>query len=236
MSVVFTTITVGTNPEYADELFYAENMHADEHRVQQLFLVRAVSSSMLLVAGCNPDSFVPTNACWQKHSAVMQFTHLHGTALRHCSLLHSPKGVLARRCWAPRGGGTILAHEYCARLDERGAQQQVVRLCCEARGDLHVQLLPKISPPTDPDHDSDPVQRAVPQEAPDVGIPVHERSLKSGEVKACMLSGLYVMIMLVDKSKLGDPWPWSSSPESSPALVGAKPSYTGASLVCTWLG
>ena len=40
MSVVFTTITVGTNPEYADELFYAENMHADETRVQQLFLVR----------------------------------------------------------------------------------------------------------------------------------------------------------------------------------------------------
>jgi len=43
MSVVFTTITVGTNPEYADELFYAENMHADEHRVQQLFLVRVMS-------------------------------------------------------------------------------------------------------------------------------------------------------------------------------------------------
>ena len=41
MSVVFTTITVGTNPEYADELFYAENMHADEKRVQQLFLVRS---------------------------------------------------------------------------------------------------------------------------------------------------------------------------------------------------
>jgi len=60
-----------------------------------------------------------------------------------------------------------------------------------------------------------------------VGIPVHERSLKSGEVKACMLSGLYVMIMLVDKSKLGDPWPWS--PDSCPALTGAKPSYTGAS-------
>ena len=51
MSVVFTTITVGTNPEYADELFYAENMHADEHRVQQLFLVRAMSLSTLLAAG-----------------------------------------------------------------------------------------------------------------------------------------------------------------------------------------
>ena len=59
-----------------------------------------------------------------------------------------------------------------------------------------------------------------------MGIPVHERSLKSGEVKACMLSGLYVMIMLVDKSKLGDPWPWSA--EHCPALYGAKPSYTGA--------
>ena len=63
------------------------------------------------------------------------------------------------------------------------------------------------------------------QEAPDVGIPVHERSLKSAEVKACMLSGLYVMIMLVDKSKLGAPWPWS--PDSA-ALYGTKPSYTGA--------
>ena len=61
-----------------------------------------------------------------------------------------------------------------------------------------------------------------------MGIPVHERSLKSGEVKACMLSGLYVMIMLVDKSKLGDPWPWS--PETCPALIGAKPSYTGVLL------
>ena len=55
MSVVFTTITVGTNPEYADELFYAENMHADEKRVQQLFLVRCSphgdfdSTSMLII-------------------------------------------------------------------------------------------------------------------------------------------------------------------------------------------
>jgi len=56
MSVVFTTITVGTNPEYADELFYAENMHADEHRVQQLFLVRVASA--LKLRGC---PFVPTH-------------------------------------------------------------------------------------------------------------------------------------------------------------------------------
>ena len=72
-----------------------------------------------------------------------------------------------------------------------------------------------------------------PQEAPDVGIPVHERSLKSAEVKACMLSGLYVMIMLVDKSRLGGPWPWS--PDACPALYETKASYTGAVQVASRL-
>lgn len=41
MGVVFLTTMVGANPEYANELFYAENMAADEQRVQILFQVRA---------------------------------------------------------------------------------------------------------------------------------------------------------------------------------------------------
>lgn len=38
--VVLTTITIGANPEYASETFYAENMEEDEARVERLFRVR----------------------------------------------------------------------------------------------------------------------------------------------------------------------------------------------------
>ena len=40
MEVVFTTITLGTNQAFCGEDYYAENMAADEARVQQLFKVR----------------------------------------------------------------------------------------------------------------------------------------------------------------------------------------------------
>ena len=40
MGVVFLTTMVGANPEYANELFYAENMAADEERVHILFQAR----------------------------------------------------------------------------------------------------------------------------------------------------------------------------------------------------
>ena len=35
--VIFLTITVGTNPEYASERFYARNIHSDKFRVERLF-------------------------------------------------------------------------------------------------------------------------------------------------------------------------------------------------------
>lgn len=99
MGVVFLTTMLGANPEYTNELFYAENMATDEHRVQRLF-----------------------------------------------------------------------------------------------------------------------------QEAPQVGIPVHQRSLASAEVKACMMSGLYLMIMLVDKARLGSWLPWA--PDCA-AAAAAQPDLTG---------
>lgn len=40
MEVVFCTITLGANPAFSSEAFYAENMPEDEARVQQLFNVR----------------------------------------------------------------------------------------------------------------------------------------------------------------------------------------------------
>lgn len=104
LGVVFLTTMLGANPEYANELFYAENMATDEHRVQRLF-----------------------------------------------------------------------------------------------------------------------------QEAPQVGIPVHQRSLKSAEVKACMMSGLYLMIMLVDKVRLGAWEPWAVDPYGGHSIK--KPSYTGHYIV-----
>lgn len=61
------------------------------------------------------------------------------------------------------------------------------------------------------------------QEAPAAGIPVHQRSLGSAEVKACMMSNLYLMLMLVDKSKLCS---WSSAWGNS--AYSDKHSYTGA--------
>ncbi len=39
MEVVFCTITLGANPAFSSEAFYAENMPEDEARVQQLFNV-----------------------------------------------------------------------------------------------------------------------------------------------------------------------------------------------------
>lgn len=41
MEVVFCTITLGANPAFSSEAFYAENMPEDEARVQQLFNVRS---------------------------------------------------------------------------------------------------------------------------------------------------------------------------------------------------
>jgi Guanylylate cyclase len=40
MEVVFCTITLGANPAFSSEAFYAENMPEDEARVQRLFNVR----------------------------------------------------------------------------------------------------------------------------------------------------------------------------------------------------
>lgn len=67
------------------------------------------------------------------------------------------------------------------------------------------------------------VSYLVLQEAPAAGIPVHQRSLGSAEVKACMMSNLYLMLMLVDKSKLG-----SWSPTWGDSAYSDKHSYTGA--------
>lgn len=64
------------------------------------------------------------------------------------------------------------------------------------------------------------------QEAPAAGIPVHQRSLGSAEVKACMMSNLYLMLMLVDKSKLCS---WSSAWGNS--AYSDKHSYTGHYIV-----
>ena len=58
-----------------------------------------------------------------------------------------------------------------------------------------------------------------------MGIPVHQRSLKSAEVKACMMSGAYLMIMLVDKARLGSWLPWApDAGAANPEMAG----YTGA--------
>jgi hypothetical protein len=38
-AVTFTTVTIGANPSYAGERFYAENMAEDEARVDRLFRV-----------------------------------------------------------------------------------------------------------------------------------------------------------------------------------------------------
>lgn len=35
--VTFLTVTVGANPEYASERFYARNIHSDKFRVERLF-------------------------------------------------------------------------------------------------------------------------------------------------------------------------------------------------------
>jgi Guanylylate cyclase len=40
LEVRFLTVTIGANPEFATESFYAENMPEDEQRVRRLFKVR----------------------------------------------------------------------------------------------------------------------------------------------------------------------------------------------------
>lgn len=47
MEVVFCTITLGANPAFSSEAFYAENMPEDEARVQQLFNVSSLSFSII---------------------------------------------------------------------------------------------------------------------------------------------------------------------------------------------
>lgn len=37
VNVVFLTVTIGANPDFASESFYLDNMQEDEHRVNQLF-------------------------------------------------------------------------------------------------------------------------------------------------------------------------------------------------------
>ncbi len=49
MEVVFCTITLGANPAFSSEAFYAENMPEDEARVQQLFNVRFRSRNFHLL-------------------------------------------------------------------------------------------------------------------------------------------------------------------------------------------
>ena len=54
MEVVFCTITLGANPAFSSEAFYAENMPEDEARVQQLFNVSMPSTliHLLRCVGC----------------------------------------------------------------------------------------------------------------------------------------------------------------------------------------
>ena len=60
-----------------------------------------------------------------------------------------------------------------------------------------------------------------------MGIPVHQRSLASAEVKACMMSGLYLIIMLVDKQRLGSWLPWAPN-QAAGAAQSVAAAYTGA--------
>ena len=62
LEVVFTTLTLGTNPGFAEESFYTQ-MHEDEVRVQRLFEVRrkADAEAVLLLQVLRPKSNEPMN-------------------------------------------------------------------------------------------------------------------------------------------------------------------------------
>lgn len=73
LGVVFLTTMLGANPEYTNELFYAENMAADERRVQRLFQVphRALRRCTFRTSGYRERAINPEFNPRRKNLCVM---------------------------------------------------------------------------------------------------------------------------------------------------------------------
>eukprot|EP00803_Ostreobium_quekettii_P005533 evm.model.scf_541.3 EVM.evm.TU.scf_541.3 scf_541:55491-57195(-) len=51
LNVLFLTVTIGANPDFASESFYLDNMEEDEHRVNRLF--REAASKGITICSCS---------------------------------------------------------------------------------------------------------------------------------------------------------------------------------------
>ena len=78
MEVVFCTITLGANPAFSSEAFYAENMPEDEARVQQLFNVSTCCEQLVVCWHAMHSSLRHHTSC------VQQLFNVRAPLLRAC--------------------------------------------------------------------------------------------------------------------------------------------------------